>query len=72
MSPALKKTFIIIFVLHLFAITSVIITLYALDVDPKVLDILIYYLASFIAVYITSILCYFYVTREGRDIGPIF
>ena len=67
MNPKLLKTIITVFVLHLLSIIGLIVAFYISKVDPKVLNILIYYLASFLIIYFMSVLCYFYITQEGYE-----
>lgn len=67
MHPKLLKIIITVFVLHLLTIIGLIVAFYVSKVDPKVLNILIYYLASFLIIYFMSVLCYFYITQEGYE-----
>jgi hypothetical protein len=65
------RNFIIgIFMLHIISVVAVILAFYVLNIDPRALRILIYYLASFLTVYFVSVLCYFLIGPDQNIAQP--
>lgn len=58
MNSSTKNFIIGIFILHIASIIGLILTFYFMNIETKVLHILIYYLASFLTIYFITVLCY--------------